>query len=216
MELFWIFIVSTVFLWPSLFIISLLIFRQNILAFIHHIILCSILMACITTIIHICSFQSLIAVIQLFFLILCFICIFKIRIFPSFLMSVITYLLASLEEAVLYLIVSNFNSELFVTYAKKLVVLPALFIGGCNYALSFLLFKKRIGFSFLSFHHYQKSKSIMENKLKYYAVVASFYISMLSITLFHFEKWISLSLLAVLIVFLLIIFYLYIKDSKED
>ncbi|KEQ25784.1 hypothetical protein ET33_03490 [Paenibacillus tyrfis] len=41
-------------------------------------------------------------------------------------------------------------------------------------------------------------------------------ISMLSITLFHFEKWISLSLLAVFFVFLLIIFYLYIKDSKED
>lgn len=212
----WIFLITFIGLWPSICVLTLMTFRQRIKPVIFNIILTSFLMAQITLLLQLLPIKFAITILQPIAFTLCLRYILKYRFFHSIIMSIISFFFNIIAEVTFYLISSKFNFERFIMISQEAVILPSTYLTIINYLVSYILFRLRLGFTFITVRN-AKGLNHRFSKRSYYILGFS-YISIfpLCLWLYHWNNWILISLVFISFLFLGLIQFFYQKEMETD
>lgn len=135
--------------WPAFFILGLVLFRQKVTLQYKKIILASFLMSHVTLFVQSISIPMAIGIIQPLCAMLCFWLLFRIKFLYCVIMTLILYFFSGLEEFLIDFTLAGFQKEAMIILFQETVVVPSIIIGLVNYTLSYLLYRFRLGFTFV-------------------------------------------------------------------
>ncbi|MCG7215706.1 hypothetical protein [Paenibacillus mucilaginosus] len=208
-------IIGLFFTWPAFFIFTLVLFRQNVKSNRSSILLSSIFMSIVSLIVHYTFLESFMSLIMLTAVVCCSYFFFTWNLSHSLLLSVISVVLFALLESVLYVIESQIQGVRFIQAAQEYKGYHGVIMGFAHLLLSWLLSKKRIGFTFISPRKRTLRKRQNHHNNDAILLFAVLYLSSLSLTLFHFEEFIVINLVLLIPTLFIIVRKLYMKEQEE-
>lgn len=217
MRYFLIFFSCAFFVWPSYFIMTLFMFRQKVNDHVRPIIVSSLLMGHVSLLLQLYPLQIAITLIQPIIYIFCLSYIFKFRLFYSALMGISSYLVGMVTEIGFNVLTTNFKWDAFLEAQQNNVILPAFAVSFVNIAVAYVLYKLRIGFTFVPLQkRLEKMDFKFKKKLNIILMVQFIFLAITCLTLYRFEHLLVINFIIDLLLFVFIIRSLYIKELSDD
>ncbi|MGY4759864.1 hypothetical protein ACVNS2_09755 [Paenibacillus caseinilyticus] len=213
-----VFLGSLLTLWPSLFALSLTIFRQNTRNYFNQILLSSLVMAYVTYWTQTYHLGLGIAFVQPVSVLLCFWLIFKIRFVHALIVFTQSYIYGFVVEILFYVLISHIKNIPFIPLARDSFFMPMIIITIFNILAILFLRHFRIGFSFVQF---RKNKYINPEIIRivpriiYYCLGLTF-ISLISIYFLQSKITLVTSISCSLMVYFYYVYFLYNKEMSDD
>lgn len=216
MDALWIFLTAALVMWPSTFILAVVLFRQKLQRHTFELILCSVLMALVSLLLQSFNLQYLLTTVQPGAFIMCLYFFFRIRFFYSVMMAVITYIFSSTIEISFYLLLSFFNGNDFIDLFRHHVILPAIVMSIMNFLLTIMLYRLRIGFSVIPVtHKFDQWNDQSKQKMKLILVTGMASLVCICLAVFVWGKWVEITIFAIVTVLIVALYFLYQRELRE-
>jgi hypothetical protein len=197
--------------WFSLMLMALSLFRFRIKYYWQQLIWSSLIVSHASLFIIFFKVEYLMTLIQPLIIWLCFVFILRIHWFHSALLVLSGYAIDLLLEVAINLMLAGFNSSVFVKLMQDEVITQGIIVSVCNFLLAFVLYKFRLGFSFLS-SNLALSKKSFPRKIYITLGLSIFFVIESSLHLFIWEQGILLTYGSI---FLLLAISLHLYYRKE-
>ncbi|UQZ82894.1 hypothetical protein SK3146_02054 [Paenibacillus konkukensis] len=151
--------------WPSVLLISMVLFRIKPRHHIRQIILSTLLLTQTSILLQTYKAEFLLAFIQPICLMTCIFFFYKLKIIHSFIVAVVTFGFNLVIESAFNLFLANFNYIEFVKIYQNDYAIQGLILTLINCGVALLLQKLRLGFSFISSHPLNSKSSLYPKKI---------------------------------------------------
>jgi len=202
--------------WASLLSLGFVLFRFPLKPYFVQIILSSLLLDYISVFLRSYDKIYLIATVQPICAILCYRLLFRIRLVPSIIITIVAYSINFALEFILNMALVKFNVSRFLVVIQDGTFAIAILILVIDVFLCYILSKYRIGFSFLSQH--DKGRFLFKKQNKPFMYACLFALSFLlisSITIFYVQQYAFYFQLAVIFVWFVVLRLSYQKELAD-
>ncbi|WP_240418933.1 hypothetical protein [Paenibacillus periandrae] len=203
--------------WPSLFILSLVIFRMRLRSYLIPIAAGTFVMVNVGALLQSWKIVYLITIIQPLFFLLCLLIFFKVRFLQSILMIGITFGYGLFIEFSYNAIIVQFDFTEFLTVTQNEYVVQGAWVAAFNILLAYIMVKFRWGFTFISSRYaIQKPKTAeVLSKLHFSAMTGIICLSLVSLSIFFWNEMFFVIAIAVVTLLAFVLHYSYKSELMD-
>jgi len=201
--------------WLSLQALGLILFRFKPWSYRRFICGCTVVLTLTSILLQSFNIFYLTSIIQPLALFLCYCSFYRFRPIHSLLITIMTFGLNVFLENIFNLLMANLNHTDFIQISRDDYIFQGIFFTLINNSIAFLLYKYRIGFSFLSSNKRNIEHSRLSKNMKYLLIVGCLFTGSTSYAIFYFEKFVLVSISLILLAILSLLFYSFVKEMKD-
>ncbi|CAG7625732.1 hypothetical protein PAESOLCIP111_02757 [Paenibacillus solanacearum] len=212
-------LISFFMFWISMLVFTLILFRQKVKDHTYKMIVCSLLMTHVSIISF--TLQSLkMPNYMILFQPVCFIIfyyyIFKIQFLHTLIVTLAVYTINFIAEVSLYLFYTRFHIAEFLEIAQAAEILPLFYLLIINVVLSTVLYKFRIGFTFVPFRKISRSAFTNIKRNTFFLVSSGLFIVIFgTATVVFLHASVLAGLTSVSMFMVLLFHHLYNREIRE-
>ncbi len=212
MDQIWATFLQACYWWFTLQILGLSIFRLKITRYLTHVIICTLLLSQITIVLLTFKIIYLLSILQPIGYFFCVYLIYRFKLWHSLLLVSIAYVTNVMLELSLNLAIANFDHGKFIEITRNDYVIQIYFLCSVNLALSFILNKLRIGFTFITSRNLISKSAKFPIKFYVALVLGSLLLYVNGVSLIFYD---NIVLLILSLSFLVLLYLIHMSYEKE-